>query len=369
MERIRTQVLRELIDERLKLQETKRLKIEVKETEIADQLNYIAGRNNTTADEIKKQLKQQGVSIFTLTDQIKADIAWNELVQGRFGPDVSIDPNEVKRIMNEARTNADKPQYNVLEIFLAVDSPSDDAKVRQQAVDLVDQLKQGHPFAQVAQNFSQDTSAANGGDVGWVMQGQLAPELDTWLRNAHRGAVSTDPIKTLAGYYILAVKDTRNVASAPSDPRTGLDLKQILVPLDPYASAETAKRVRDQFVAAASKVKSCDKIEAAFASIPSVKVMDIGRHSLSSLPPAFQAQAAGLVSGTVSTNPIRSNEGWIAIAVCGHEEQEQETAATGLPTETDIRERLFEQRLSMLSRRYLRDLRRDAVIDSRIAEQ
>ena len=92
MERIRAQVLRELIDERLKLQETKRMKVEVKEQEIADQLSYIASRNNTTPDEIKKQLKQQGISIFTLTDQIKADIAWNELVQGRFCPDVSIDP-------------------------------------------------------------------------------------------------------------------------------------------------------------------------------------------------------------------------------------------------------------------------------------
>src|SRR5262249_28554593 len=129
MARIRIQVLRELIDEKLKLQETKRLKVDVKDQEILDQLNYIASRNNSTADDIKKQLAKQGISITTLTDQIKADIAWNNLVQGRFGPDVNIDPGEVKRIMSDAKNNSDKPQYNVLQIFLAVDSPGDDAKV------------------------------------------------------------------------------------------------------------------------------------------------------------------------------------------------------------------------------------------------
>ncbi|HXZ68388.1 MAG TPA: SurA N-terminal domain-containing protein, partial [Alphaproteobacteria bacterium] len=100
MQRIRAQVLRELIDEKLKMQEVKRLKVDIKDQEVQDQLNYIASRNNTTPDEIKKQLAKQGISIATLTDQIRAEIAWNDLVQGRFGPDVSIDPNEVKRIMS-----------------------------------------------------------------------------------------------------------------------------------------------------------------------------------------------------------------------------------------------------------------------------
>ncbi|MFZ1989168.1 MAG: peptidylprolyl isomerase [Alphaproteobacteria bacterium] len=369
MERIRAQVLRELIDEKLKLQEVKRLKVDIKDQEILDQLNYIASRNNTTAEDIKKQLGKQGISITTLTDQIKADIAWNELVQGRFGPEVSIDPGEVKRIMSEARSNIDKPQYNVLQIFLAVDSPDEDAKVKQRALDLLDDLKHGHPFTQVAQNFSQDSSAANGGDIGWVMQGQLAPELDAWLRTAHRGEVTPQPIKTLAGYYILAVKDSRNVAAAPSDPKGGFDMRQIILPLDAYASAETAKRARDQLIAVASKVKGCDKLEAAFASIPGAKVMDIGRRPVASLPPPFQPLVARLAPGSVSTDPLRTNEGWVTLAVCGKEVEQEEAASPGALTENDIKERLFEQQMSMLSRRYLRDLRRDAVIDSRIAEQ
>jgi peptidyl-prolyl cis-trans isomerase SurA len=66
---------------------------------------------------------------------------------------------------------------------------------------------------------------------------------------------------------------------------------------------------------------------------------------------------------------VRTNEGWVTLAVCGREVEQTEASTPGMPTENDIKERLFEQQLSMLSRRYLRDLRRDAVIDSRIAEQ
>ena len=202
-----------------------------------------------------------------------------------------------------------------------------------------------------------------------MTQGQLAPELDAWLRTAHRGEVTVQPIKTLAGYYILAVKDTRNVTAAPSDPKSGFDMRQIILPLDAYASAETAKRTREQLIAVASKVKGCDKLEAAFASIPGAKVMDIGHRPISSLPAPLQPMVAKLAPGSVSTEPLRTNEGWITLAVCGKEIEQDEASTPGMPTENDIKERLFEQQMSMLSRRYLRDLRRDAVIDSRIAEQ
>jgi len=374
MARIKAQVLRQLIDEKLKMQETKRLKVEVKDSEVEDQLNYIASRNNTTVDEVKKQLAKQGVALSTLKNQIRADLQWNELVQGRYGPDVNIDPAEVQRLIDKAKSNADKPQYDVVQIFLGVDSPNDDAKVKQQAIDLIGQLKQGHPFEQLAQNFSQDASAANGGEIGWVFQGELAKPLDDWLRTAHRNEVTQEPIRTIAGYYVLAVRGTRNVA-APPTPVGEVHLMQILVPLDTYASADTAKRTRDQLIAAARTVKSCDKIDAAFASIPSAKVEDISPRPLKALPAPFQERVAKLTEGTVSTDPMRSDEGWITVALCGepksaaNDDGDDDASAKGVPTEDSIKQQLFEQQISMLSRRYLRDLRRDAVIDSRIAEQ
>lgn len=371
MNRIRAQVLRQLVDEKLKFQETKRLEVEVDASEVDDQLNYIAARNNTTIDDIKKQLGREGVALATLKNQIKADLQWNELVQGRYGHDINIDPGEVQRLIDKAKTNADKPQYDVVEIFLAVDSPDDDAKVKQQAMDVIEQIAQGRPFEQMAQNFSQDPSAANGGDIGWVFQGQLAPELDSWLRGARRGALTDHPIKTIAGYYVLAVKNTRNV-TAPATSAGPLELKQIIVPLDAYASVETAKRVRDQVIAAASSVKSCDKLGPAFAGVAGTKFIDLGARPLKSLPPAYRERIAALAEGHVSTDPMRSDEGWITVALCRQAlppEADDEGASKGIPTEDDIKQQLFQQQLSMLSRRYLRDLRRDAVIDSRIAEQ
>lgn len=360
--RLREQVLRNLVDEKLKMQEAERLKVEIEQQEIVNHLRSIAEGNGVTVEEIQRQLRDGGVSIFTLTDQIKADMAWNMMVQGRFRSQVKINQDEIQRVIQEARTNLDQPQYNVVEIFLPVDAPDMDARVKRQANDLIKEIQNRTDPLELARQFSQSASAANGGDIGWVTSGQLSDELDTWLKTTRRGSLTRDPIRTVGGYYILIVKNTRNVATGPSSQETPLYLRRILVPLSTDASADKARRIWDQLEAAAKKVDGCNSLEGIAATIPGARVIDVGTKRLVDLELRDQQRVVSLVSGTAAGPIDRTNEGIDILVLCGHAEEQ----SIGVPTPSEVESRLFEQQLNMLSRRYLRDLRRDAVIDTRI---
>ncbi|MFX8393320.1 peptidylprolyl isomerase, partial [Acinetobacter baumannii] len=79
---------------------------------------------------------------------------------------------------------------------------------------IVDQIQQAGNFAafpSLARQFSQGTSAASGGDLGWVQPGTLPAELDTAAAGLQVGRIS-NPIRGPGGYYILALRDRRAIA-------------------------------------------------------------------------------------------------------------------------------------------------------------
>ena len=365
LRRLRSQVVRTLIDEKLQAQEARFYEVDVGEDEILEQLELIARRSGASVNDIQSQLEQDGISIYTLTDQIKTDIAWNKLVRGRFGPQVRVSEEEIDRILDDLRANYDKPQYQVVEIFLPVDNPQERDRVKEEAERLVQEIGKGVPFGQLAQEFSQAPSAANGGDIGWVVQGELPEELDGWLRGSRRGSLTAKPIPTLGGYYLLGVRDTRNVASQPTSPDTELFLRKVEVRLPNDISAESierAKRAQRELERLAPRISGCNTLEEVIKSVRGARIVNMGTQTLRNLPQQDQQRIVQLVSGEASPLVWRSERGMDILVLCGHAEEQ----AQGLPSRDDIGNRLFSQQVSMMSRRYLRDLRRDAVIENRL---
>ena len=359
---LETQVVRNLIDEKLKAQEIKRLEVTVDNKEIVEQLEAIAQRSNSTVPELRADLERRGISVYTLTDQIKVEMGWNRLVDGRYGREAKVPEDEIRRIIDEARANAGKPQFHVVEIYLPVDQARDESKVLAQARSILDQIHKGAAFPQLAQQYSQSSTAALGGDAGWVTLGQLPEELDRWVRAAHRGMLTTEPIRTISGYYIVGVRDTRNVASGPTSAQTPLFLKRVVVPLSANASAERARQVVTQMKTAAGLIRGCNALPDAVKAISGAKIVDLGTKNIAQLEPRDQMRVARLVSGQASEAGDRTNEGFDMIVLCGHAEEQ----AQGVPTHDQIADRLYQQQMSMLSRRYLRDLRGGAYIVNRL---
>ena len=80
----RQEVLDELINEKLKLREAKKFGLDVSASEVDTAYASMAGRMRFTADQLTQQLARSGVNVSTLKARIKADIAWSQIVRGRY---------------------------------------------------------------------------------------------------------------------------------------------------------------------------------------------------------------------------------------------------------------------------------------------
>ncbi|MBU0800946.1 MAG: peptidylprolyl isomerase [Alphaproteobacteria bacterium] len=211
--KIRPQVVNILIDEALRLQEAKEQDVVVDEAAIDEGFASIAAQNNMDAEKFKAVLKNSNINIKTLREQIRSQVAWSRVVQEKLSNQVEVSEFDVETAMETLRANVGKSEYLAAEIFLPVDSPSEEGNVKQLAERLAQQLKGGDVrFSAIAGQFSQAAGASKGGDLGWVQQGQLAPELEAALVGLQEGEI-TPPLRSLTGYHILLLRGKR--ASAP----------------------------------------------------------------------------------------------------------------------------------------------------------
>ncbi len=359
IQRLQGQVVQALVDEKLQLQEATKYEVDIDEDEVNAAITRLAEQNNIRPDVLENSLKQNGINIVTLRKQIEAELAWNRVVNGLLASRVSVTEDEIDHVLNRLVTSANKPQYLVSEILLEVPNAGQEENVRQGGLQLIQQMQQGVPFSAVAQQFSSSASAAQGGDIGWIHDDELAPELSAVIQNLKPGQLSS-PIRTLAGYYILALRERRVVGGA--DPlKSKIDVRQIMIPLTQDADADTVEEAREGVLKIGSQLNGCTNLEEAASSVGGAQASSLGRVMVSDLAGRFRSAVATLKAGQ-SSEPVRTEAGLHILIVCEREDTGQ---ISSLPSREQIENRLYDQQLSMLARRHLRDLRRDATIEMR----
>ncbi|MBI1187479.1 MAG: peptidylprolyl isomerase [Alphaproteobacteria bacterium] len=344
--RARQQALRDLVDERLQLQEARRYELEVSPETVDRQIADIARANDLTADQFVSQLGSVGIGVATLRRQIEADVAWRRLINGRYGRLVTISDQAIRETQERISSNATRTQYHAAEIFLPAITQADFAEAEAAATRLLQEMQRGAPFPLVARQFSAAASAAAGGDLGWVASGELRPEMQATLDRLQPGQVST-PFRTEDGVYIVALREKREGAAAQRTER--VTLRQVTAPSGSASALDRARR----------RIESCTTLEATMRDVQGAEVIDLGTAAVSELSETVQTQISGLTDGQ-SSAPAASGESVSMMVVCG-----RETNTTGVPNRAEIENRLFEQELAMHAQRYLRDLRRDATIITR----
>ena len=211
------QILRNLIDERIQLQEAKRLNIVASEGEITAAVARLAAQNNIPPDQFESYITEKGGSFDSLLEQIKATLAWTKVVRQKFATSAIVTDDEINQQAERIQSNLMAPQYLLAEIGLAVENPADEEEVKQLADRLVQEILGGAGFAPLARQFSQTASAPSGGDLGWIKRGQLPPALDQKLSLMMPNQV-TKPIRTNDGYVILFLRDLRTPEAGSSPP-------------------------------------------------------------------------------------------------------------------------------------------------------
>ena len=356
VEALRQQVLRNLIDEVLQIQAAKRAEITVTDKDIDKTLERVAGNVKMTPAQLTDFLKGHGSSIRTLRRQIEGEIAWRRLQQQKIENSVAVGDEEVKAVIERLNASKGAEEYKVGEIFLSA-SPSQMPQAMANANRIIEQLRQGASFAGYARQYSEASTAAVGGDLGWVRPAQLPDQLATVLRTMQPGQVST-PIQVPGGVSIIAVQDARKILSA--DPRNAvLSLKQVSISFPAGTTRAQAEERVAKFAAATQNVGGCGGAER-IANEFNGEVVQSDQVPLRQLPAALQEMMLPMQVGQ-ATRPFGSiEEGVRTLVICGRDEVDP-TA----PTYDQVMNQLSEERINTRARRYLRDLRRDAVIEFR----
>lgn len=356
---LQREAMRSLIEERLQIQELRKVEKEHKtdiiatDADVDAELTEVAKGNNLTADQMLAQLRAAGVGPETLREQIRAEVSWQGYIRGRYGSRLRIGQDQIKAVQEQLTTSAGKPQYQISEVVIDPVRVGGVDNAVQGAGQLIEQIQQGAPFPAVARQFSSSATAANGGDAGWVGAGEMPAEVEQALEQLRPGQISR-PIVTDDGVYIIALRDKRagsNVAL--------VSLKQAAVPLAADASPEQVQAAAAKLEALRPLVTGCADLEAKAADVQGVMAGDLGEAEVAGLIEGFQTAVATTPDGQLS-QPIRTNAGLHLIMVCGRRQ-----SGAQIPTAQQIESRLVGQQLSMISRRLLRDLRGTATIEQR----
>jgi peptidyl-prolyl cis-trans isomerase SurA len=346
------------VDERLQLQEAKRLNLQVEPKEIDEALGRIEKQNNVPPGQLAERLKSEGMNIDTLEKQVEATIAWTKVVRRRGGRFAVVNDDEIDETLAKVKESSSKPSNLVSQIFLPVDSPQEEAQVLNNANRLLEELRAGESFGRLAQQFSQDASARQGGDLGWLQVGQLPQEVETVLAQMPIGAVST-PVRAAEGYYIVAVRDRRAAAGAGSDNDVEVSLHQLIVPVPANARPEHVAGQRELAQTISETVNGCEDLSKAAKELGSPSSGDVGMMKVGEMAPELRKVVLELKPGQAS-KPLPTEGGLQILMVC-----ERKDPPSNLPSRQDVQRMLTEQKLELQARRLLRDLRQTAFVDIR----
>jgi peptidyl-prolyl cis-trans isomerase SurA len=361
LQRLRPQILQQLINERLEIQEVERRGIVISDKQVAAAIGEIEHNNNMQPGQLRAKLASLGVDPDTLIAQVRTQLGWTQVLRqvvGELGRPSNADIDRQLALMKQAGA---QPQYNVGEIFIPVNSPAAEAGAEKFAETVITELRSGGSFPIIAAQFSQGETALQGGALGWVGADQLDPAVAQLVNQMPVGAIS-NPVPVAGGLVIVQLRGRQQAGAAQDDGGdTMLSVRQVFLPFSsPLNQQNPTAQQRQTMVklhAIQTSVHSCSDMEAANRAAGSIKPADPGPVNIAQVtPPQFQALLERLPIGQPSP-PLLAENGVTLVMICG-----RSTQAAGLPSREQIAEELFNSRVGLAAQQTLDELHRQGDI-------
>jgi peptidyl-prolyl cis-trans isomerase SurA len=354
-ERLRLQVFRNLIDETLQIQEAKAKKIEISQDELNQNFGRVAANFKYSPEGFARYLASQGSSAASIKRQIEGELAWNRVLRREVQPFVNVSDDEVKAVIDRLKAAKGTDEYRISEIYLSA-APDKTDQVSARAQQIMDEIKQGGSFPAYARQYSEASTAAVGGDLGWVRPALLPVEMLNVVQTMQMGQIA-GPVQVPGGFDIIFLQDKRQVLTA--DPRDSLlSLKQVSIDFTPGMTEEQKQQRANQLATGAKELKGCGAVSDLAARIKAEVVENDGIPARD-LPPQLQSLVLGLSIGESTPVFGLAQEGVRIFVLCGRDDP----VDAAQPKFETIQSQLEDERVNKRARTYLRDLRRDAVID------
>lgn len=277
-------------------------------------------------------------------------------MNGRYGSRVRISEQQIELALERLAASASQPQYRIFEMYFEVPAPGQEDATVQRVVAVMNQLQQGAAFPELARQFSDAPSAASGGDIGWITESQLQPEVAAIMpmmrrqyeQSGGRGALS-NPVQVPGGYMVIALVSVRDGTTTLQ-----YDLVQISLP-----NSAVNEDSREAFQRLLDQEPTCTIAENRIGEIEGAILTDLGSISADAVLPQIR-EALEPLTRDQNTGLIENASGLQALIVC-----DRQIAGPGVPSRDDLENQLRGQQLSLQARRWLRDLRRESTIEIR----
>jgi peptidyl-prolyl cis-trans isomerase SurA len=374
LEKMKPQMLRIMIDELLQLQVGKRYGIDISDEHIQATIKDIEQSNHLSEGAVKTMMQDNNIPLKTLENQLRAQLIWLIFIREKYplktledqvgkknvheaAPSLQITDWEIDQEIKRQKEKETKKQYHLAEIVLPFDRPDQEEEVKNTLTKLLEELQKGAQFPALAQQFSQSATASQGGDMGWLTEDQLEPEVKEALLQLQPGQLSM-PIRTSQGYVLVAFIEQQLPGASGN---TLLTMQQALLPFPADVTEEQALKIMEQAKAIGSAATSCPALEKlAKEKVSATKVHLTTAEPLSSFPQALQNIILSLELNK-SSDPLLTQEGALLVMVCDRKTQEAKEFSRD-----DALEHLANEKHTLLAKRELLDLRRNAFIDMRM---
>jgi peptidyl-prolyl cis-trans isomerase C len=216
--------LDKLITEHLLAEQVKKANIVVTEEEVLSRIRETAAAQKPplSLQEYKQTIEDYGQSFDEHKDELRKQLAYWKLMDAGWAKQISITEEDARRYYSENVKRFETPeQVRASHILIKpkaadpnVDPNEAKTRAKAKAQDLLEQIKGGGDFAELAKAHSDCRSAASGGDLDFFSRGEMEAPFENAAFELKAGQVS-DVVETTYGYHIIKVTDRKGVSVTP----------------------------------------------------------------------------------------------------------------------------------------------------------
>ena len=358
-----SQLLERLILDNLQMQMGRRAGVRVADEELTQAIASIAQGNNMDLDTFQRALAQDGMTYREFRAQIRREMIIARVQQNRVNDRIYISPQELRNFLDSpVGRSATADDFRVGHILLAVDDEADPAAAQEaeaRAAEIVEELRGGADFAQMAVANSADQRALEGGDLGWRKAGQLPSLFADAVLGAQTGDV-LDPIRSSSGFHVIKLLDKRGASNTVVEQTRA---RHILIQPSEIRSDAEAEAMINDVRARIANGESFEQLARDMSDDPGSALSggDLGWVMPGQMVPAFEEQMALGRIGDVS-DPFRSRFGWHILEVLERRDQDMSDEFRERQAMRILRDRRFDEELQG----WLREIRDEAYVEVRI---
>ncbi|MBI3320271.1 MAG: peptidylprolyl isomerase [Candidatus Omnitrophica bacterium] len=215
---MRKTILQRMIEERLMLQDAKRVGVTVGTDEVAERLQMLLAHLETK-EAYEQMLREADLSEEQLKSKLREQLLIQKVIDRAVRSKIVVSPSELAQLVGSSH-NVSKPGEEVHLHHLLIRTTEQRSLEEAQALvtQLREQLLNGADFEAIAKDHSEDPYAQEGGAMGWVRLGELLPELSEAIGRLEPGQLS-DPIHTRLGWHLIKIDQRRMVDAERGDAR------------------------------------------------------------------------------------------------------------------------------------------------------